>query len=276
MRDLKSEFVGFLSRKDFLNAFLVLGKIEDPKFKKETYVETILGIAADIWYLASRARYDMKYKAMCINKVLYSNYGIRGKHSEYKKLIDQPSQFYIHELLLKKNGSPLSMAVLYKILAEQVGLLCFSYSLSPYYYLKVENQDVFYIDPFDGGKFYSPDEFQKRTRQFIKKVVPLSTNLFEKVDMTQLLGRLIQRLKQVYILKGMAIEALRATELLSVIYPSSSENKRDRGILYCEIEYYSKALKDLNNYIKECPDADDVIEIKKLARMIKGYQEIIN
>ena len=104
----------------------------------------------------------------------------------------------------------------------------------------------------------------------------MSTSLYEKVGPSQLVGRLVQQLKHVYILKSEALQALRAVELLTVLFPKSPELTRDRGILYCEMEYFSKAMEDLRSYLKDRPEADDVREIKKLTGMLKGYREIVN
>jgi regulator of sirC expression with transglutaminase-like and TPR domain len=91
-----------------------------------------------------------------------------------------------------------------------------------------------------------------------------------------LVARLLQQLKHIYILKGNAVEALRAVEMLTVIFPESPELTRDRGVLYCEMEYFTQAMKDLKTYLKARPTADDVNEIKKLTSMLKGYREIVN
>ena len=134
----------------------------------------------------------------------------------------------------------------------------------------------FYVDPFEKGRFLNEEEFQRKFRTAMNRNRMLSTNLFEKVSAQQLVTRLVQQLKHVYILKSNAIEALRAVEMLTAIYPESPELTRDRGILYCEMEYFSKAMADLRFYLKKRPDADDVAEIKKLTKMLQGYREVMN
>jgi regulator of sirC expression with transglutaminase-like and TPR domain len=104
----------------------------------------------------------------------------------------------------------------------------------------------------------------------------LSTSLYEVVGPKQLVGRLLTQLKQSYLMKSRALEALRTVELLTAIYPNSPELTRDRGILYCEIEYFSHAVRDLKHYLKARPNASDVQEVKKLASMLKGCREILN
>ena len=162
-------------------------------------------------------------------------------------------------------------------MAEQVGLDYEILALPSYYLIRIKGiKEEFYIDPFDGGKFLGPEDFQKKFRLAMNRNRILSTNIFERINGSQLIARLIQQLKHIYILKGNAIEALRAVELLTCIFPQSPELTRDRGILYCEMEYFSRAMIDLKDYLKSRPTADDVNEIKKLTTMLKGYREILN
>ena len=167
--------------------------------------------------------------------------------------------------------------MIYAIMAEQVGIEYEVLALPSYYLIKLRGiAEELYIDPFDAGKFLGQEDFQKKFRSAMNRNRILSTNLFERINAQQLVARLIQQLKHIYILKGNAAEALRAAEMLTCIFPESPELTRDRGILYCEMEYFTKAMKDLKSYLKARPTADDVNEIKKLTSMLSGYREIVN
>jgi regulator of sirC expression with transglutaminase-like and TPR domain len=277
MQAIKTELLELLRRNDLLRSTLLVGKIQDASFSIDPYVEKIMELAARVWHRSSRAVQDNILKAEAINHVLFTELAIEGKSERYKQVIDDPNRYYLHTVLESKVASPLSLAVLYAILAEQVGIQFEILALPSYYFLKVTDVATeFYIDPFEGGKFLNADEFQRKLRTALQRNRMISTNLYEKVSAQQLVTRLVQQLKHVYILKGTALEALRAVELLTALYPESPELTRDRGILYCEMEYFSKAMDDLRFYLKQRPNADDVAEIKKLTSMLKGYREIVN
>ncbi|NDC24310.1 MAG: hypothetical protein EBZ49_09305 [Proteobacteria bacterium] len=158
-----------------------------------------------------------------------------------------------------------------------MGLTYECLALPSYYLIRLQSGAAdFYVDVFDGGKILSQEDFQKRFKSALHKSRMLSANLFEKVTTTQLVARLIQQLKHIYILKSQAVEALRAVELLTALFPENPELTRDRGILYCEMECFSKAVDDLKKYLEKRPQAEDVQEIKKLTQMLKGYREIVN
>ena len=277
MQTIKTELLELLRRNDLLRASLTVGKLQDPAFAHEPYVEKVLELAARIWHRSNRLRYDSVLKAESINHTLYKEFAIEGKSEKYKQVIDDPSRYYIHNVLEKRSGSPLAIAVLYLILAEQIGLPCECFALPSYYLIKVKDENCeFYIDPFDNGKFLKPEEFHRKFKVAMQRNRMMSANLFEKVTTYQMVARLVQQLKHVYILKGDALTALRAVELLAALFPASPEITRDRGILYCEMEYFSKAIEDLRYYLAQRPKAEDVSEIKKLTSMLKGYREIMN
>ena len=277
MQAIKTELLELLRRNDLLRAALLIGKIQDANFRGDFYLEKVMGLAACIWNRSTRAKHDPVLKAEHINDTLFRDAGMIGKAENQKNVLDDPTRYYLHSVLDKKTGSSLTLAILYSIVAEQVGLEHECIALPSHYLIKVKDAgSEFFIDPFDSGKFLSQEDFQKKFRTVLQRNKLMSASLFEKTTSYQLVARLVQQLKHIYILKGKAPEALRAVELLTALFPLSPELTRDRGILYCEIEYFSKAMEDLRFYLKKRPEANDVSEIKKLTTMLKGYREIMN
>ena len=165
MQNLKVELLELLRKNDLLRSSLLLGKIAEVKFSEDTYIEKVMGLAAHVWCKGAGTKHDAILKAESINSVLFAEFGLQSKAENYKKVIDNPSRFYLHELLDTKSGSPLTVTILYLILADQIGLSCDCYSLPTQYLLKVDDGLCeFYISPFDRGKFYSRDEFHRNSR----------------------------------------------------------------------------------------------------------------
>lgn len=276
MQDIKNELLALLLKNDLLRAATMVGKIESTDFSIEQTQETLLELASEVWNKSARCRKDPIYKAEMLCEVLFRDFGIKGKSEKYKPVIDDPNRYYLHHVLDSKMGSPLTLTLLYLILARQVGITADCIALPNLYLLKISDIDFdFYIDPFDSGRFLSEEEFQKKFRASAQKRL-LSSRIYEVMSDQHLVGKLIQQLKHIYIVKGNAVAALRAVELLTVLFPEIPEHTRDRGILYCEMEYFSKAIADLKFYLDRRPQAEDFPEIKKLANMLRGYREIIN
>ncbi len=277
MQAIKSELLELFRREDLLRAALLLGKIENSAFDPTPFAHLCLELASEAWEGCAGFRNDPVMKAGAIKRVLFDNFGLEGKSDLHKQIIDDPNRYYLHSLLQHKKGNALAITALYSIVADQIGLEHQILLFPSHYLLKISDvSGDFFIEPFDSGKLISQAEFQKKFKSALQKNRMISPNLYEQIAPIYLVARLCQQLKNVYILKSKSLEAVRSVELLTAIFPTSAELTRDRGVLYCEMEYFSKAVEDLNSYISRKPDAEDIREIKKLTHMLKGYREIMN
>ncbi len=260
-----------------MEASLWLGQIQDSAFSVQGYVELVERALHQAQFRYSKSKDGVLGAIEAINHVVFCVLGIQGKTEKYKQVIDDPNRYYLHLVLEKKIASPLTLTVLYAVFAKALGLSFECIALPSYFLIRVQLDGVdFYVDVFDQGKVLTNEEFQKKFRSALHKNRMLSASLFERVNETQLVARLAQQLKHIYILRSQAVEALRAVEILTSLFPENPEYTRDRGILYCEMEYFSKAMDDLKHYLEVRPQAEDVHEIKKLTQMLKGYREILN
>ena len=277
MEAIKSELLELFRRQDLMRAALLLGKIENSNFDPNPYGNLCMELSSQAWEYCSGHRNDPIMKAEAIQKVLFKDFGLIGKSDRHKQIIDDPDRYYIHSVLTAKTGNALSITALFSILTDQIGLDHQILLFPSHYLLKVADvTGEFFIEPFDSGRLMTTEEYQKKYKAALQRNRMLSPNLYEQLSPVYLVARLAQQLKHVYILKGKALEAVRAVELLTALFPTSAELTRDRGVLYCEMEYFSKAVADLNHYLIQRPEAEDVREIKKLTHMLKGYSEVMN
>jgi len=277
MKTAKAMLLNCLENGDFLEASLWVGQIQDSAFTIDRQLNLLEHAVEQARLRAAPSQEDPIAIVEAINHVLFDVLEIQGKTEKYKQVIDDPHRYYLHEVLERRTASPLAVSVLYFAFAKSLGLVCECLALPSHYLLRVPTMaGDFYVDMFDQGKPLNQDEFQKKFRSALHKSRMLSSNLFERLDPSQLVARMVQQLKHIYILKSQAVEALRAVEILASLYPENPEHKRDRGVLYCEMEYFSKAMEDLQHYLKVLPQAEDIPEIKKLTQMLKDYREIVN
>ena len=277
MQTAKAALLDCLRNGKLLEASLLVGQVQDSAFSPSQPLGLLERSIETARIRCQGVKEDPLVTIEAINHVIFKVLGVEGKSEKYKQLIDDPNRYYLHLVLEKKVSSPLTLTVLYCIFAEGLGLSYECLALPSYYLIRVVSEGGdFYVDAFDNGKVLSQEEFQKKFRSALHKSRMLSANLFERVSSSQLVSRLVQQLKHIYILKSQAVEALRAVEILTSLFPTNPEFTRDRGILYCEMEYFSKAIDDLKQYLELRPNAEDVNEIKKLTQMLKGYREIVN
>lgn len=94
-------------------------------------------------------------RCVVINRVLFHEFGFRGNSEDY----ENPDNSFLNRVLETKKGLPISLSILYLLVAERLGadLSPISY---PGHFLVGSFEDTlpFYVDPFKRGRFIAPDQ----------------------------------------------------------------------------------------------------------------------
>lgn len=72
---------------------------------------------------------------------------------------------------------------------------------------------------------------------------------------------MLRNLKNIYLQGGRFDEALHVMQRMLLLLPESTEELRDRGLLYQRMECFRPALSDLQNYVRRRPDAPDLADM---------------
>src|SRR5690606_32768499 len=90
-----------------------------------------------------------------INRVLFHDFDFRGNVENYT----DPDNSFLDQVLERRRGLPLSLSILYLLVAERLGITLEPIGLPGHFMVGcfVDNAP-FFIDPFDGGMFRSPEE----------------------------------------------------------------------------------------------------------------------
>ena len=65
-------------------------------------------------------------------------------------------------------------------------------------------------------------------------------------------------------------------DLVLVIYPRSPEDVKQRAVLRYNLDDYSGAVKDFEDYVKMSPDASDTDEIRHIALSLRRSMAKMN
>ena len=97
-------------------------------------------------------------KLRLLNQFFYQELGFAGNVNDYY----DPNNSYLHKVLLSRRGIPISLAVIYMELAQQVGLNVRGISFPGHFLMKlsVKNGDIV-LDPFNGASL-SREELEER------------------------------------------------------------------------------------------------------------------
>jgi len=103
-------------------------------------------------------------KCKVLNLVLFHDFGFQGDLDQFH----DPRNNFIHSVIARRRGIPISLSVIYLLVADRCG-----FALDPigtpgrFLLANLEEHQSFYIDPFERGRFRSEEEVRQMllTRQ---------------------------------------------------------------------------------------------------------------
>ena len=251
---------------DLAYACLMIAEDAYPGLEIERYLGEIERMAMRL-----RGRLPQTHGAeeriVALNQYLFEDLGYWGNTEEYY----DPRNSYLNEVIDRKTGIPISLAVIYLELGRRIGLPLEGVSFPGHFLVRLRLRGgMLVLDPFSGGVPQSEDELRSRLRRVIPEGVagglpvgelPLDQFL-EPATNRQILARMLRNLKGIYRETDKPERMLEVLNRMLVVSPDSNAERRDRGYLYQRLECWRPALKDLTDYLEREPDAPDIDDVR--------------
>ncbi len=134
-----------------------------------------------------------------------------------------------------------------------------------HFLIRPDIEDIgIFVDAFNGGEVTFAQDCQDRLSQIYQQSVTLQPEFLAPVSNRQFLARMLTNLKYIY-LKQQDLEKILATvERILLLFPGTSLELRDRGLLCFQLGMFSQAMEDLQTYLVKIPDAEDADVIRQL------------
>lgn len=229
----------------------------------------LVAIQAEVDALAARLQRRLAPDASnvqrlrLLNHFFYRELGFAGNVNDYYN----PDNSYLHRVLHARRGIPISLAVLYMELAQQVGLNVKGISFPGHFLMKmsVQSGDIV-LDPFNGSSL-SREDLEERLEPFLTQLsspgtIPLAYYL-HAAHPREILVRMLRNLKTLFTEQAQWKQLLDTQQRLVILLPDDAEERRDRGLAYARLECPQAALEDLESYLAEHPHADDAADLRE-------------
>lgn len=220
---------------------------------------------------------DAEEKVIALNQFLFDDLGFSGNVDDYY----DPRNSYLHEVIERRRGIPISLSILYMEIGRKIGLPLEGVSFPGHFLVRLALRgNTLILDPFSGGEPLSEHDLRKLLRRVIAgsgraglrsagdvaAELPLDQFL-EPAGHRQVLARMLRNLKNIYREKDEPQRLLEVINRMLVVTPEAYVELRDRGLVYQKLEAFRAALKDLNDYLEREPEALDADEIR--ARVVE-------
>jgi regulator of sirC expression with transglutaminase-like and TPR domain len=199
-----------------------------------------------------------------INWVLFVEEGFRGNQEHY----DDPRNSYLNEVLERKLGIPISLSVLYRAVAQRLGVPLEGVNFPAHFLLRVaDSPEPLFVDPFNGGQVFGVEGCLERYRLMTgTAVAALNGAALAPASAAAIVARMLRNLKASYLRQGDLESALPVVRRLAVLCPEEPTERRDLGVILLHTDQLGAAIAALEAYLDQCPDAPDAGSVRELLR----------
>jgi len=170
--NLYVDFVNWLNlgSDDLLKGFILVTKTQYPALEEEEIRITVEQLKMDVW-IELHENLTALENIKVINHVLFDQHHFDGNKSD----MHAPQNSYVNTFLETHKGSPLSLGILFIILAQKLGMPVYGVNLPQHFILAYltepglsnpgEDDVLFYINPFNKGAVFTRREIELFIRE---------------------------------------------------------------------------------------------------------------
>jgi regulator of sirC expression with transglutaminase-like and TPR domain len=200
---------------------------------------------------------------IALNRYVFDELGFSGNTDDYY----DPRNSYLNEVIERRLGIPITLAVLYIEIGRRIGLSLHGVSFPTHFLVKcVLREGAIILDPYARGASLGVDDLQKRlagATQDVEIDPALVVSLLAPASPNDIFARMLRNLRAIHVEKGEHLKALSASNRILALLPDSAEEYRERGELYAKLECFRAAVDDFRHYLKLNPQARDSSHIAR-------------
>lgn len=277
---------------DLTRSALLISRTRYPDLDIEAYAARIDSLASRVAGLVSTPaskpaansvanksqELDPQQTISALNYVLFGELGLRGNRDDYY----DPRNSFLNDVLDRGLGIPITLSVVYLEVAHRIGFPVAGIGMPGHFLLKYrpstesDGKHEVLIDCFNQGDTLSQQDCQERLNEVYAGEMSLRPEFLHPVNRRQILARMLNNLKTVYLSTRDFRKALTIADLILVVRPDSAEEIKQRALLRYSLEMHNLAADDLEEYLRISPDAEDAGEVRQMSRSIRRMLAAMN
>lgn len=247
-------------------AALAIARVEYPTLDAGPYLQRLdrMGEAAAGRLQRREFSGDVSAQIAILNAYLYEELGFSGNREQY----DDPRNSFLNEVLDRRTGIPISLALIYLEVGRSAGMRLEGVNFPGHFLVRArapeQTDDDRIIDPFHAGALLSEIDCRRLLREHVGEEAAFDRALLATATRQQMIVRMLVNLKRLYVRMQSFPQARFIADLLLAVDPSALSELRDRGLLAYHMEDFASALRDLEAYLRMMPkdEAEHGVEIE--------------
>lgn len=202
-----------------------------------------------------------------LHDFLFDEQGFAGNTDDYYNTVNS----YLPVVLETKRGLPITLSLIYKIVAERLGLHVWGVGLPGHFLIGMEQGgSVALIDPFVSGRIITCEEAHEQMRNLFGPDVEWSDELIQPVSNRHWLTRMLQNLLNLFGNSGHFADVAAMLELEMLLWPEQNQLQRDLGLVLARIGMSRPASQWLDRYLKSNPDDPQKVDLEQLLAVLSN------
>ena len=201
-----------------------------------------------------------------LHEVLFEEEGFAGNSEDYYN----PANSYLPAVLQTKRGLPITLSLLYKDVADRLGLRTWGVGLPGHFLVAVEQDGTapMLIDPYACGRLLTVDEAHQRMKELLGDEAEWSEELLRPASNRHWLTRVMQNLLHVFGTNNQYAEMAAILEMEMLLWPGQGHLQRDLALVLARIGLSRPASVWLGEYLKNNPDDPQRTDLKQLLAVL--------
>jgi regulator of sirC expression with transglutaminase-like and TPR domain len=200
-------------------------------------------------------------QARLLSDYLYVVCGFHGAKADYY----EPRNSFLNEVLDRKTGIPITLAVVYIEVARRLGVAARGVGFPGHFLVRLgprlgdpsaERNEPTIVDPFHQGRLLDADALSGLLRRANVRA-PLSSDMLAPAPTRHIVARMLMNLRGIYTTRGDGPRLLLTLDRLIDLLPDLSSELIERGKLYERLGAPGAALADYERYLSLEPDGAD-------------------
>jgi regulator of sirC expression with transglutaminase-like and TPR domain len=256
-----------------LEAAIAVAQDETP----ELDVESVL---ADVDALALRLQRRLApdapvvHRLRSLNRYFFEELGFAGNVNDYH----DPANSYVPQVLARRRGIPITLALLYMEIAGHVGLRAEGVSFPGHFLVKMRlPQGEVVIDPFTGQSLSRADLEERLA--LVRQASPAHGTLdvplglfLQAAGPRDIIGRMLRNLRQIHQGRGDVPRLLAVLDRQLVLEPQDWATYRLRGDVLDGLGRTDEAAYDWALYLQHTPDAPEADGLQRRIRAARSQR----
>src|SRR5689334_5454067 len=235
-------------------AALAIARVEYPSLDPVPYLQRLerMGEAAE-GRLQRQESSGIAAQIATLNAYLFEELGFSGNTERY----DDPRNSFLNEVLDRRLGIPISLAVVYLEIGRRAGMRLEGVNFPGHFLVRAPDaaEDLI-VDPFHSGALLSEVDCRHLLREYVGDETAFDRALLATATRQHIVVRMLVNLKRLYVRMQSFPQARAVANLLLAVDPSALSELRDRGLLAYHMEDFASALRDLEAYLRLMPRSD--------------------